>query len=104
MGDFPTLSAILDGVETDYAISHATMLGHGRTPRIAEGRHVAMWLARTLPINNRTRSYPVIGHGMERHHASVIHGVARITERLVDDVTLQETVARIRTGLCEPVA
>jgi chromosomal replication initiation ATPase DnaA len=103
MGDFPTLPAILDGVETDYAMSHETMLGHGRTPHIAEGRHVAMYLARTLPMNNRTRSYPVIGHGMERHHTSVIHGVAHITERLIDDAELRKTVTRIRTGLCEPV-
>lgn len=102
MSDFPTLPTILASVEADYAMSHATMMGRGRTKHIAEGRCVAMYLARTMPTDHRVRSYPQIGHGMDRDHTTVLSGVRHITERLVDDVALRETIARIRTGLCEP--
>jgi chromosomal replication initiation ATPase DnaA len=105
MGDFPTLPAIMDAVEIEYDLPRGTLTTPLTFRRIHEAPQLGMYLARTMPPNNRAkRSLTEIGRAMgSRDHTTILNGIERTTERLVDDVDFQKTVARIRTGLCEPV-
>ncbi len=94
------IDAIVDGVETDYGLPHGRIVTHCRLKRVAEAREICMQLARTMPTERgRIRSFPVIGEALHRHHATVMSGVARITERMATEPELARTVARIRHQL-----
>ncbi len=100
MSAFPTMSMIFDAVEDDYELAHGLIMGRGRTKRVAEARQIGMLLARAMPSAcGRTRSFPIIGEAMNRHHTSVLHGATHVTERMRTDPELARTVARIRDRL-----
>lgn len=87
-----TVDTIITAVLSDYGLGPSTMITLRRTKRLAECRHVAMFLIR----RHTKRSLPEIGLVMgRRDHTTVPHGVRRIAERLRGDPDLVERVGRI---------
>jgi chromosomal replication initiator protein len=71
------------------------MLYGGRTKRLADLRHIAMWVCRDYLV----ASYPEIGKafgGMD--HSSVIHGVRRVDKTPSLREQAEKVIATIQGG------
>ena len=87
---------ILQAVASYFRISSKTLTSKLRTQAVANARHIAMYLLREdsqLPLK---RIGLLLGH---RDHATVIHGVQKITRAINNDPQLLTQIAEIRTSV-----
>jgi hypothetical protein len=97
-----TCRFIFEHVAAFYRITMVDLLSNRRQRRVVWPRHVAMYLARHMT----TRSLPEVGRKLGgKDHTTVLHGVARITERLPDEPALAADVTELmrRIAAGEPV-
>ncbi len=72
---------ILRDVAAETQVSVREILGQDRTRRVTGARWVVMWRLRAIRMaNGRPPSYERIGRWMNRNHASVIYGVAKVSQ------------------------
>lgn len=84
-------TTVVKTVATWYRLLPTTIMGHGRTPRVARARHVAMYLLR-----EDGRSLTEVGHAFQRNHASVIYACTRIEELLRNNTEFVIDLNQIR--------
>ncbi|CAM3225712.1 chromosomal replication initiator protein DnaA [Paracoccus nototheniae] len=83
-------------VAEHYNIRLADMMGPKRARNVARPRQIAMYLSKQLT----SRSLPEIGRRFGgRDHTTIMHGVRKIEELLVDDNALAEDVAMLKRML-----
>jgi len=81
-----------------FNIRRTDLLSNRRTHNIVRPRQIAMYLAKEMTRN----SLPEIGrHFGGRDHTTVIHSIRKIDDLLVNDASLSEDLARIRSALEE---
>ena len=73
-----TCKEILEKVAVFYKISYEDIIGPERPKNIAQARQVAMFLCRKLTSN----SLPQIGKAFSRTHATVLHALTTVQNRL----------------------
>ena len=86
----PTIEQIQRAVMRSCFVTSEHLLGPSRDPAHVEKRHLAMWLARRLIVDEQGRalgraSYPLIGKAFNRDHSSVMNGVRQTDKRLAND-------------------
>ncbi|MEE8369699.1 MAG: chromosomal replication initiator protein DnaA, partial [Dehalococcoidia bacterium] len=89
----PDPDSILRAVSSYFNITLPTLTSKIRTQAVADARHIAMYLLREdahLPLK---RVGLLLGH---RDHATVIHGVKKVTHALNDDPRLLSQLSEIR--------
>jgi hypothetical protein len=75
------------------------VFGRARGDSAAHARFIAMAIEKML---HPKRSLPEIGHLFDRHHATVLHGLRRVTNAIdYPDVKKNTTLARKITFVCE---
>ncbi|WP_295046048.1 chromosomal replication initiator protein DnaA [uncultured Paracoccus sp.] len=80
-------------VAEHYNIRLADMVGPKRARNVARPRQVAMYLSKQLT----SRSLPEIGRRFGgRDHTTIMHGIRKVEELVVDDNALAEDVALLR--------
>ncbi|MEM1441327.1 MAG: helix-turn-helix domain-containing protein, partial [Verrucomicrobiota bacterium] len=97
-----TVSSVQIGVEEikqvvaeHYDIEVEVLTGKGRTKRVAEARHVAMFLIREMTDLSLTD----VGASFGRDHGTVIHAVKKIKAGLETSTSIKGTVELIRRRL-----
>jgi chromosomal replication initiator protein len=92
----PSLQRIITEVCQHCRVSRDELVSPRRTARVAEARHLAMYLCRhhtEVPLGK-------IGAEMGgRDHSTVVHALASIERRLAHDAALRETVSVLRSRL-----
>ncbi len=92
----PLILEIQEVVCRYYGLNAVDISGDRRAISIARPRQVIMYLAREMT----ERSYPEIGRKLgDRDHATIIHGVQRVTKLLETDIELQADIGVIRKRL-----
>jgi chromosomal replication initiator protein len=77
----PTPSIIIEETERFYDLDQGAIAGKKRDGKIAQARHVAVYLIRTMT----KLSFPDIGKALNRHHTTIMHSVEQIEhERKID--------------------
>lgn len=88
-----TIEEIQRKVAEHYNVRLSDMIGPKRMRTIARPRQVAMYLSKNLT----TRSLPEIGRRFGgRDHTTIMHGIRKIEELMVDDRQLTEDVDLLR--------
>lgn len=90
-----TLARILATTARYYGVPARALLGHRRTRRLVEPRHVAMYLAREL----LDMSYPALGRQLGRDHSSVQHACRRVAEQVETNLAIHDRVEHLRAVL-----
>ena len=91
-----TVEEIQRKVAEHYNIRMSDLIGPKRVRTFARPRQVAMYLAKTLT----PRSLPEIGRRFGgRDHTTVIHGVRRVEELMVQDSQIAEDIELLRRAL-----
>lgn len=91
-----TVHAVQLAVAAHYMLRVTHLLERNNRPRVAEARHVAMYLCRKLVLKV---SYPEMAQAFERDHTTVLEACSRIRERLLGDAVLAASVAEIELAL-----
>ncbi len=68
------------------------IVGRKRPQNIAWPRQVAMYLSRTMT----DLSFPVIGEGFNRNHATIVHACQSVERRQTEDLKLRQTLSILR--------
>jgi chromosomal replication initiator protein len=80
-------------VAEHYNIRLADLIGPKRARNVARPRQIAMYLAKQMT----SRSLPEIGRRFGgRDHTTIMHGVRKIDELMVEDTSLAEDVAVLK--------
>ncbi|MEM6916211.1 MAG: chromosomal replication initiator protein DnaA, partial [Verrucomicrobiota bacterium] len=82
-------------VAEHYDIEGEVLTGKGRTKRVAEARHVAMFLIREMTDLSLTD----VGASFGRDHGTVIHAVKKVKAGLETSTSMKGTVELIRRRL-----
>lgn len=90
-----TIDMIQRHVAEKFDVKVSDILGRKRPQNIAQARMVAMYLSRKLT----KFSFPVIGDAFNRNHATIVHAVDAIGERMTNDDSLRATVNTITKQL-----
>ncbi len=90
-----TIQDIQRAVAEHYDIRLADMTSKRRPQNIAFPRQVAMYLARTLT----NESLPRIADSFSRNHATVMHGVSLVSERMQNDSDIRNTIGKLERRL-----
>jgi chromosomal replication initiator protein len=88
--DTPTVAGIIEATAAVFGVSPRDVLSARRDSRSVSARHAAMWLARRMTLH----AYPGLGRAFRRDHSSVMYGVSRATQRMIDDAIF---AGRVRT-------
>lgn len=89
------LTPILEAVAHEYDICPAEITSRTRRQPIAAARQLVMYLLRTTTPH----TLEDIGRALDRHHATVIHGVETIERRRNYDTGLDERIRRLRSSI-----
>ena len=84
----PSIGAIQEAVAENYGLNASDLASPDRSRTVSHPRHVAMFLAKKLTNSSLTE----IGNAFEKHHSTVLHGVARIQKLLRKDNDLSTTI------------
>jgi chromosomal replication initiator protein len=88
----PTSAGIIGEVCRHFGVSEEELASPGRTRRLVVPRQVAMWLCR----QHTQAALAEIGHHLGgRDHATVLHALGKIEQRLASDAELRETITRL---------
>lgn len=90
-----TLENIQRAVAEHYDIRVGDMTGRQRPQSIAFPRQVAMYLCREMT----DQSLPEIGRAFNRNHATVLHAVRTIGDRMKTDATLRQGILALQQRL-----
>ena len=89
------VEAIQDAVCAAQGIDRATLLSAQRTPRIAQARQLAMYLARELTSLSLTQ----IAQAFDRDHTTVLHALRAVSGRLEPGSETAAAIHRVRARL-----
>lgn len=87
----PKIREIVKAVAQYYAVPAVEIIAQRRLKCIVKPRHMVFYLARQLTY----RSFPDIGHILNRDHTTVLFGARKIAKCLESDVQLRLDVAAI---------
>ncbi len=90
-----TIDEVKNCVCRKYGVTLSQILSPERTQSIVTPRQLAMYISRKFT----TRSLPEIAKQFEKSHATIIHGVKNITNRLDVDPELKASLEEILTEL-----
>ncbi len=88
-----TIQMIVEVVCDHYGISIEQMLSANRSKDISDPRMIAMYLARELTNASQQQIGAFLG---KRDHATVIHGIKKIEQRIKEDETLNSQIELIK--------
>lgn len=97
---FPVIRVAIENIQQAVAahsnVSTADLLSPMRFQEIVRARHIAMYLSRILTSG----SLPEIGRCFAgKHHATVLHGIVKITASLKTDPELAATIELLKRQL-----
>lgn len=93
-----TIDAIQRRVAEHFDIRVADMMSRKRPQNIAGPRMIAMYLSRKLTNN----SLPAIGDAFNRNHATIMHAVETVENRMHDDDGFRMTIGALKRRLRSP--
>ena len=77
--------------------------GATREPWVSRRRHLAMYLVRrTVSVNKKAASYPLIGSWFGRDHSTIIYAERQVARRLLTDPKLESDRRKILKLLACP--
>jgi len=88
-----TIEEIQSAVAKKYNVSVAQILSLERTQSLVTPRQLAMYIARKLT----TKSLQEIAIAFDKKHATILHGVKTIKQRLENEIELKNTMSEILT-------
>ena len=88
-----TPELILDIVSDHFGISVADLKGNKRTAEIANARQIVMYLCRTMTDEPLKTIQLILGG---KNHATVLHGIEKISSNIKTDETLSNTIHIIK--------
>ncbi len=92
-----TINAVILAVCREFEITTVEIKSRRNSWRLSTPRHAAFSLLYELT----GRSLPAIGRAMGFHHTSVMHGIAKTTERMKDP-KFAARIERIKASLVQP--
>lgn len=90
-----TIEEIQTTVAKKYNVTLSQMLSSERTQSLVTPRQLAMFITRKLT----TKSLQEIAKGFDKKHATILHGVKTIKQRLENEIELKNTLSEIVTDL-----
>ena len=91
-----TIGDVVGAVAEHCDIPEKAILSQNRAREVARARHIALYLTKELTDCSLTE----IGFKMgKRSHATVLHSIALVNERLEYDPVLRQTIAQIEAQL-----
>ena len=94
-GLHPTPELILQEVAAFFTIPQEKIQSTSRGKDVVLPRQVAEYLMRELG----GMSYPEIGKVLGQHHTSVMYGIDKLTERMLEDENLKNSVSDLRKNI-----
>ena len=94
-GLHPTAEMILHEVSVFFSIPEEKITGKSRGREIVVPRQVAELLMREMA----GMSYPEIGNVMNQHHTSVMYGIEKLTQNMMEDETLRDSITDLRKNI-----
>ena len=94
-GLHPTPELILQEVAAFFTIPQKKIQSTSRGKDVVLPRQVAEYLMRELG----GMSYPEIGKVLGQHHTSVMYGIDKLTERMLEDENLKNSVSDLRKNI-----
>lgn len=91
-----TVGDVLGAVAEHYSLPEKAITSTNRSREIANARHIAIYLTKELTDSSLTE----IGFKMgKRTHATVLHSISMIKDRLEFDPVLRQTIAKLESTL-----
>ncbi len=91
-----TVGDVLGAVAEHYSLPEKAILSANRSKEIANARHIAIYLTKELTDSSLTE----IGFKMGRRtHATVLHSIALVKDRLEFDPVLRQTISQLESAL-----
>ncbi len=91
-----TVGDVIGAVAEHYSLPEKAILSANRSKEIANARHIAIYLTKELTDSSLTE----IGFKMGRRtHATVLHSIALIKDRLEFDPVLRQTISQLESAL-----
>lgn len=88
---------ICDAVASAYGLEPRRLSARERPQHIAAARHVAFYLVRDLT----SLSFPEVGAYFNRDHSTIMHGIARLKQRMAEMPQLAQQVQHLRAKLAQ---
>ncbi len=91
-----TAGDVLGAVAEHYSVPEKAILSANRSREVTAARHLAIYLTKELTDNSLTE----IGFKMgKRSHATILHSIALVREKLEFDPVLRQTISQIESQL-----
>lgn len=91
-----TVGDVIGAVAEHYSVPEKALLSANRSREVSNARHLAIYLTKELTDSSLTE----IGFKMgKRTHATVLHSIALVKEKLEFDPVLRQTVSQIESAL-----
>ena len=91
-----TVGDVIGAVAEHYSVPEKALLSANRSREVSNARHLAIYLTKELTESSLTE----IGFKMgKRTHATVLHSIALVKEKLEFDPVLRQTVSQIESAL-----
>ena len=91
-----TVGDVIGAVAEHYSLPEKALLSANRSKEIANARHIAIYLTKELTDSSLTE----IGFKMGRRtHATVLHSIAIIKDRLEFDPIMRQTISQLESAL-----
>ena len=91
-----TVGDVIGAVAEHYSLPEKALLSANRSKEIANARHIAIYLTKELTDSSLTE----IGFKMGRRtHATVLHSIAIIKDRLEFDPVMRQTISQLESAL-----
>ena len=83
-----TLDKIFAAIEKKYEVSKADLISQSRVKEIAQARHVAIYLIRTIT----EMSFPAIGKIFNRNHATIMSSLDVIDKKMASSSAFEAEI------------
>lgn len=94
-GLHPTSDMILHEVAEFFSIPEEKITGKARGKEVVLPRQVAEFLMREMA----GMSYPEIGKVLNQHHTSVMYGIDKLTQSMLENDTLRDSITDLRKNI-----
>jgi len=91
-----TIGEVVGAVAEHYNVPEKAILSQNRSREVTQARHLALYLTKELTDSSLTEIGFKMGH---RSHATVLHSLALVREKLEFDPVLRQTIAQLESQL-----
>ena len=91
-----TVSDVLGAVAEHYGLTEKAIVSSNRSHEVTQARHIAAYLSKVLTDNSLTEIGFKLGR---RTHATMLHSVALVKEKMEFDTALRQQLAQLESAL-----